>query len=226
MLYSGEFHPWRLPVPDLWLDVFQKIKALGFSGVSFYTYWGLVEGNPGHIVTDGIWDLDPFFSAAAEAGIYLIARPGPYINAETAAGGFPGWSLRIPGALRSLDEEYLNATENYVKKMGEIIAPQQITRDGPVVLFQPENEYSTWPGVEDEEFPTRMNKEYMEYVQRQYRDAGIEVPMLMNDNEVLGSFAPRTGIGELDIYAIDAYPMRYDCESQQPGRMEILSNEN
>jgi hypothetical protein len=39
MLYNGEFHPFRLPVPSLWLDVFQKIKAAGFSGVSFYVDW-------------------------------------------------------------------------------------------------------------------------------------------------------------------------------------------
>lgn len=26
LFYSGEFHPFRLPVPDLWLDVFQKIR--------------------------------------------------------------------------------------------------------------------------------------------------------------------------------------------------------
>jgi hypothetical protein len=49
-IYSGEFHPFRLPVPDLWLDIFQKIKSLGFNGVSFYVDWGLVEGPPG-------WDL-------------------------------------------------------------------------------------------------------------------------------------------------------------------------
>ena len=39
MLYSGEFHPYRLPVPSLWLDILQKIKALGFNAVSFYTDW-------------------------------------------------------------------------------------------------------------------------------------------------------------------------------------------
>jgi len=39
LLYNGEFHPFRLPVPSLWLDIFQKIKAAGFSGVSFYTDW-------------------------------------------------------------------------------------------------------------------------------------------------------------------------------------------
>jgi len=36
-IYSGEFHAFRLPVPDLWVDILQKIKAAGFSAVSFYT---------------------------------------------------------------------------------------------------------------------------------------------------------------------------------------------
>ena len=39
MIFSGEFHPFRLPVPDLWLDIFQKLKSAGFSAVSFYTHW-------------------------------------------------------------------------------------------------------------------------------------------------------------------------------------------
>lgn len=77
MIYSGEFHPFRLPSPGLWLDVFRKIKAMGFTGVSFYTDWGLLEGGPGHVYTEGVWSLDQFFAAASEAGIYLIAHPGP-----------------------------------------------------------------------------------------------------------------------------------------------------
>ncbi|KAH0159312.1 hypothetical protein KCU67_g7171, partial [Aureobasidium melanogenum] len=47
MIYSGEFHPFRLPVPSLWLDVFQKIKALGYNAVSFYADWALLEGKQG-----------------------------------------------------------------------------------------------------------------------------------------------------------------------------------
>jgi hypothetical protein len=38
MIWSGEVHPFRLPVPSLWIDVFEKIKALGFNAVSFYVY--------------------------------------------------------------------------------------------------------------------------------------------------------------------------------------------
>jgi beta-galactosidase GanA len=76
-VFSGEFHPYRLPVPGLWLDVFQKIKALGFNAVSFYVHWALLEGEPGVFRADGVFAFEPFFDAAKEAGIYLIARPGP-----------------------------------------------------------------------------------------------------------------------------------------------------
>lgn len=212
-LFSGEFHPFRLPSPGLWLDIFQKIKALGFNTVSFYTYWGLLEGNPGHVVMDGIFSLDEFFAAATEAGIYLVARPGPYINAETSAGGFPGWVLRIPDTLRSYSSDYLNATQNYVSTMGKVIAKAQITNGGPVVLVQPENEYTTWPNLTLAAFPDEMNREYMAYVEQQYRNAGIVLPLAVNDNEVQGDFAPGSGLGAVDVYGIDAYPLRYDCKT-------------
>ena len=35
---SGEFHTFRLPVPELWLDVFQKMVAVGFNAVSIYIH--------------------------------------------------------------------------------------------------------------------------------------------------------------------------------------------
>lgn len=97
----------------MWLDVFQKIKALGFNCVSFYVDWALVEGKPGEYRAEGIFALEPFFEAAAQAGIYLLARPGPYINAEVSGGGFPGWLQRVNATLRTSDPAYLAATDKY-----------------------------------------------------------------------------------------------------------------
>lgn len=54
MIFSGEFHAYRLPVPGLWLDVFQKVKALGFSAISFYVDWALLEGKPGNYSAEGV----------------------------------------------------------------------------------------------------------------------------------------------------------------------------
>lgn len=101
----------RLPVPSLWLDVFQKIKALGFNCASFYVDWALVEGKHGNYTADGVFALEPFFNAASSAGIYLLARPGPYINAESSGGGFPGWLQRIKGRLRTTDPSFIEATQ-------------------------------------------------------------------------------------------------------------------
>jgi hypothetical protein len=60
-------------VTSLWLDVFQKIKALGYNAVSFYVDWALVEGKQGDFTAEGVFAWEPFFEAAQKAGIYLIA---------------------------------------------------------------------------------------------------------------------------------------------------------
>jgi beta-galactosidase len=52
----------------------------------------------------------------------------------------------------------------------------------------------------------------MDYVEKQLLDAGITVPLIVNDNKALGYWAPESGLGETDIYGIDSYPLRYDCE--------------
>ena len=122
LFYSGEFHPFRLPVPGLWLDVFQKMRSMGYTGCSFYVDWALLEGKPGEYLEEGVFDLAPFFEAATKAGIYLLARPGPYINAEVSGGGFPGWLQRVPGIFRSSAPSFENATDLYAKSVGESIA--------------------------------------------------------------------------------------------------------
>lgn len=34
-IFSGEFHYERMPVPELWLDIFQKYKANGLNAVRY-----------------------------------------------------------------------------------------------------------------------------------------------------------------------------------------------
>ncbi|USW56803.1 Putative glycoside hydrolase, family 35, Galactose-binding-like domain superfamily [Septoria linicola] len=210
LFYSGEFHPFRLPVPGLWLDVFQKIRALGYNGVSVYWDWALLEGKQGDFSAEGIFALEPFFEAAQQAGIFILARPGPYINAEVSGGGFPGWLQRNPGKLRTRDPRFLEATDNYVASMSKIIAKAQITNGGPVVLLQPENEYSQ-ATADTPEFPDSV---YWQYVEDQYRNGGIIVPMISNDAYPHGYFAPGPPAlynATIDIYGHDGYPLGFDC---------------
>lgn len=79
-LQSGEFHQWRLPVPGLWKDVLQKIKAAGLNAISIYTHWALTNPKSGEVDFTGINDLQALFDAAREVGLWVIARPGPYIK--------------------------------------------------------------------------------------------------------------------------------------------------
>ena len=185
---------------------------MGYNCVSFYVHWAVLEGNPGEFSAQGVFAFEPFFDAAKKAGIYLLARPGPYINAEVSGGGYPGWLQRVKGTLRSADQDYLQATENYVQKITQIIAKAQITNGGPVILFQPENEYTVVGGSSaiQKGFPDPF---YWSTVQEQYRRAGIIVPFISNDASAKGFFAPDHPIKNVsvDIYGHDAYPLGFDC---------------
>ena len=77
---SAEFHPWRLPNPNMWADVFQKIRANGFNTVSFYVHWALHYPTPGTNKGQGDFqqgtyrDIQRFIDEAKNAGLWLIAR--------------------------------------------------------------------------------------------------------------------------------------------------------
>ena len=89
VIWSSEFHPFRLPSPDLWRDILQKMKAIGFNTVTLYFDWGYHSPKQGVYDFTGIRDVDRVLTMAEEEGLYVIARPGPYVNAELARGGFP-----------------------------------------------------------------------------------------------------------------------------------------
>ncbi|KAI5790579.1 beta-galactosidase A [Peziza echinospora] len=206
-LFSAEFHPWRLPVTGLWLDVFQKIKAMGFNAVSFYVHWGLTEYKQGEFDFEGIRSYEGFFEAAKTAGIYLIARPGPYINAETAGGGFPGWGTRIAGPWRTANQTYIDAYTPWVAHISSLLAPHQITSGGPIILLQVENELTAH--VDNVAWP---QGSYMQDLIDKFRAGGMVVPTMNNDAWTAGFNAPGSGEGEVDIYAHDGYPNGFNCE--------------
>jgi glycosyl hydrolase family 35 len=80
------------------------------------------------------------------------------------------------------------------------IAKAQITNGGPVILYQPENEYS------DTCCGQVWNGEYMQYIIDHARSAGIVVPFINNDVSPRGNDAPGSGSGAVDIYGHDGYP--------------------
>ncbi|KAJ7488693.1 glycoside hydrolase superfamily, partial [Mycena galericulata] len=206
VVFSGEFHPFRLPSPELWYDILQKCVSrtlipAGFNALSAYWHWGLSAPNPSEIRFTQHNDLAKFFTVAKEVGILVVVRPGPYINAETAAGGIPGWATNVPGLARTNASTYREAWFPYVSAFAEAVAPFQYP-DGPVIAVQSENEYATTaqagiPGL----------NEHMQDIINVLREGGLtKIPTIHNDKNAAGK-----GLGEVDLYGWDGYPLGFDC---------------
>jgi hypothetical protein len=59
---------------------------------------------------------------------------GPYINAETTAGGLSHWiTSQVAGTLRTNASDFRAAWHDYIQGIINITAPHQITNGGPVI---------------------------------------------------------------------------------------------
>jgi beta-galactosidase GanA len=199
-LWSGEFHYFRLPSPDLWLDIFQKMKAAGFNATSLYFDWGYHSPAPGKYDFSGVRDVDKLLDMAEQAGLYVIARPAPYINAEVDSGGLPGWLTTKPGNNRSADPLFLKYADEWLTQIDRIVARHQLTNGGgTVIAYQVENEYYNGSAA---------GNAYMKHLADKARADGITVPLTGNNN---GTF--NAGEGKLDIDGPDSYPQGFNCSN-------------
>ncbi|WP_200417222.1 beta-galactosidase [Streptomyces sp. Y2F8-2] len=204
VLWSGEMHPFRLPSPSLWRDVLQKMRAHGYNTVSVYVAWNFHSSAPGHHDFTGVRDLDLFLRTAAETGLYVILRPGPYINAEVDAGGFPGWLTATPGTARTSDPTYLGHVDEWLTAVNRIAVRHLYTRGGgTIVLYQLENEYAN-------HVTEAAGRDYMAHLYAKVRADGIDVPLFHNDKGRNGYWAPGTfdtgGERGRWLYGFDGYP--------------------
>jgi beta-galactosidase len=109
---------------------------------------------------------------AKEEGLWVIVRPGPYACAEWEFGGYPWWLLKQKDLLvRSNDPRFLKACERYLKALGREIGSLQVTKGGPILMVQVENEYGSYSN--DKEFMGR-NRDMMVA-------AGFNVPLFTAD---------------------------------------------
>ncbi len=204
MVWSGEVHPFRLPNPSLWRDVLQKMKALGFNGVAYYFDWGYHSPAPGVYDFSNVRNVERALEIAEEEGMYIIARTGPYVNAELTGGGYPGWMFRNKAEARTDDPLYLAAVDEWMTQINAIIARHQITTGGGnVIAYQLENELGK---VE----PKHVRQ--MEHLAKKAKADGITVPFFHNaagrlpDWTPKNSTAPWANTGPTDMYAFDGYP--------------------
>jgi len=156
LIQAGEFHYFRSPF-ETWRERLKLLQKAGFNTVAAYIPWLWHEPEPGSPDLTGrthpLRNLVGFLDLAAEMGLFIIARPGPYIMAETINEGIPPWFFeRHPQAAvvdqrgqaqniaSYLHPDFLAGVQQWYRAVFEALAPRQVTRGGKILMIQLDNE--------------------------------------------------------------------------------------
>ena len=171
-IISGELHPARIPV-EYWKHMIQMAKAMGCNTIAAYIFWNYHEPEEGNFdFKTGNHNLQEFFRLVQEEGMWLIVRPGPYVCAEWDFGGLPPYLLRIPDIkIRCMDERYMSAAERYIRRLAEEIKPFMVTKGGPILMLQIENEYGSYGN----------DRNYMFRLREIWKEAGVDIATFTAD---------------------------------------------
>src|SRR5262249_754558 len=142
---AGSLHYFRLPARALWRDRIAQLADAGLNAVHVYYPWDYHEARPGGLDFAGLRDVDHLHDLIEQAGLYLIARPGPYVCAEIDFGGLPAWLLRdqalIPRCRTREGFVYSRVYMEHVRAWFQAIVPRIAARAN-LLLFQIENEFT------------------------------------------------------------------------------------
>ncbi|GGS06379.1 MULTISPECIES: glycoside hydrolase family 35 protein [Streptomyces] len=168
-LLSGALHYFRVH-EEQWEHRLAMLAAMGLNCVETYVPWNLHEPREGEVRDVGA--LGRFLDAVERAGLWAIVRPGPYICAEWENGGLPVWVTgRFGRRVRTRDAEYRAVVERWFRELLPQVVQRQVTRGGPVILVQAENEYGSFGS----------DAVYLEWLAGLLRGCGVTVPLFTSD---------------------------------------------
>ncbi len=156
MLQAGEFHYFRTPA-DQWTHRLGLLKDAGFNTIAAYIPWLWHQPQVGVSDVDGhthpMRNLAGFLDLAAEMDFWIIARPGPYIMAETINEGVPPWVFeqypqvafvgqdeKPQNVVSYLHPDFLTCVEGWYQAVFEVLSPRQVSRGGKIIMIQLDNE--------------------------------------------------------------------------------------
>jgi beta-galactosidase len=155
-IQAGEFHYFRTPA-NQWAHRLGLLRDAGFNTVAAYIPWLWHQPQPTLSDVDGhthpMRNLAGFLDLAADTGLFIIARPGPYIMAETINEGIPPWVFsqypqaafishdgKTQNIASYLQSDFLKCVDGWYKAVFAVLSPRQITRDGKILMVQLDNE--------------------------------------------------------------------------------------
>ena len=184
-IHSGEMHYSRIP-HEYWKHRLQMVKAMGLNTVATYVFWNHHETAPGvWDFTSGNHNLREFIKLAADEGLMVILRPGPYTCAEWEFGGYPWWLQKNKDlVIRTNNKAFLDSCNVYINKLIDQVRDLQITNGGPVIMIQAENEFGSYV-AQRKDIPLAEHKIYSYAIKDQLLKAGVNVPLFTSDGSWL-----------------------------------------
>lgn len=189
----------RAKVIALWNKALDRVVEAKMNMVSFYLPWDFHEYAEGKFDFDGTVDEDgdgnpdypsrdvhTFFRLVKEHGIkHIMARPGPYINAEWGFLGFgavPLWfhekypnshALNPKGQRTTLysynDDDFLRHSRIWLRTVYEQVLKDKIGPGKPISFIQIDNETNfMWQSIYNHDYGTRSINQYREYLKSRY----------------------------------------------------------
>ncbi len=164
MPVMGELHYARVPAAD-WREELLKMRAGGIDCVASYVFWIHHEESEGEFGWSGDRGLRRFVATAAECGLRVVVRLGPWCHGEVRNGGLPDWIVSRHGArARTDDPAYLASVRALFAQIFAQLDGLLWKQGGPIVGFQIENEY--WGPAE-----------HLLTLKRLARKAGLDAPL-------------------------------------------------
>ncbi len=168
---SGAMHYFRIP-RAYWLDRLVKLKECGFNTVETYTCWNLHEPKEGEFDFSGNLDIEAYIRTAADVGLNVILRPGPYICAEWEFGGLPAWLLTYEKMdIRCNDRLFLSKVRRYFRALSERVRPYLAVNGGNMIMLQIENEYGSYGD----------DRAYLRAIAEIYKEIGMDCLFFTSD---------------------------------------------
>jgi hypothetical protein len=141
LLMAGAIHYPR-STPGMWPYIMSMAKQNGLNTVQTYVFWNIHEQKRGTYDFSGRADLRQFLQEAANAGLFVNLRIGPYVCAEWDYGALPAWLNNVPNiSFRSNNDAWKTEMKRFVSDIVTYVDPFLAKNGGPIILAQIENEY-------------------------------------------------------------------------------------
>ncbi|MGO4108493.1 beta-galactosidase [Paenibacillus sp. YAF4_2] len=203
-LLSASLFYFRIP-RKLWKERMEQLKAYGYNSIDVYFPWNY------HELREGEWDfaeerdVEAFLSAASDAGLWVIARPGPYICSEWDGGALPAY-LQAQGIdIRQNDPVFLSRVAAWFDRIMPLLKAYQAGEGGTVIAVQLDNELDF--------YDCKDPKGYIGALRDLTLSHGITVPLFACAGQ--GGLLQATGIAEGVAPTCNFYPDNRDPEFEQ-----------